>query len=664
MRKRSLGWLISIVKRPTFWFLALVMVLITIPHYGEQLHHPAFLANLWSDLGVDRHAFERIGYLVPIIWAAFLLGRRAAWVMSIIALACMLPRAIFISAYPADAFFEIGAVFVLGNVVALSFDALRKERERRSQLEQAEGALQFQVHVIKENERRLAALNQTSDILSQSLELEQVLEKAIDSVMEVMQVEGALIYLTDEETGGLALGAYRGISAELAQHVSRLGLGEGFNGKVAQTGEPLFVEDVSQDFRFSGELAKKEGIQSQLTVPLKSKGKVMGTLSVLMRAYRWFREDEVDLLTAIGNQFGVAVENARLYEKERLVTQRLAVSEKNYRGLFENANDAIWVHDLEGRIVVANVASEKQTGYSVEELTRMDVRDFLPEGSLILAAQVRQKLFENQPFEQPYEQRIIRKDGSEAILMLATSLVVENGTPTGFQNISRDVTEEKRMRENLDFYLSEVTKAQEEERNRIARELHDDTIQALVVLSRQLDDLASGREGYSKEEKAVLESLWQQTNNIMQGVRRLSQDLRPPTLDRLGLLPALEWLVSDVWKYSNIPIETKVLGTERRLPHEAELMLFRITQEALRNAWRHSQATEVELIVEFGPSTIRIVVADNGKGFELPGTVGELTRSGKLGLVGMEERARLLGGSVRMESEPGKGTKVTVEAPV
>ena len=166
------------------------------------------------------------------------------------------------------------------------------------------------------------------------------------------------------------------------------------------------------------------------------------------------------------------------------------------------------------------------------------------------------------------------------------------------------------------------------------------------------------------QDESVVEDLWQQTNSIIQGVRRLSQDLRPPTLDRLGLLPALEWLVSDASKYSGIPAKCRVIGIERRLPKEAELMLFRITQEALRNIWRHSQATEAEVTVEFDTRRVRITVQDNGTGFDLPSSVGDLTRSGKLGLVGMTERARLLDGSVTIETEPGKGTKVTLEAPI
>jgi PAS domain S-box-containing protein len=579
----------------------------------------------------------------------------------------MLPRAIFFSIHIGEALFETGSVFALGNVAFLSFDALRRGQERRTELKKAKSALQFQLQVIKDSERRLAALNQTSATLSQSLELQEVLDKATETVMSVMQVDAVLIHLMDEEAGELSLASHRGVSAEFAQIADKIRISESSSGQVAQTGEPLFLEDASQYPTLTSreiEVARNQGIHSLLSVPLKSKAKVMGTLSVLMHDYRWFREDEVELLTAISNQIGVAVENARLYEKERLATQRLAVSERNYRGLFENANDAIWVHDLEGNITVANRACETQTGYRLGDLTTMNVRSFLPEESHALVMEVRRKLLEKQPLEQPYEQRIIRKDGAEAILMLTTSLVVEDGVPVGFQNIARDVTEEKRMRENLNFYLREVTKAQEEERKRIARELHDDTIQALVVLSRQLDNLAASGKELSESNRALLENLWQQINNTIQGVRRLSQDLRPPILDRLGLLPALEWLVSDVSGYSGIRIKTKVLGSERRLPQEAELMLFRITQEALRNVWRHSQATEAELIVEFDTSRIRIAVADNGKGFELPSSVGDLTRSGKLGLAGMQERARLLGGNVKMESEPSKGTTVTVEAPI
>jgi PAS domain S-box-containing protein len=645
-KQLSATWLTRVIRRPGFWLILITLVLVTILHYGESLNQPSFLTDLTENLDLDRHAFERIFYLAPIIWAGFLFGRRGAVTTSVVALACMLPRAIFISPYPSDALFETGAVFVVGNLVAITFNSLNKERVRRVYL---------------------AAVNQISGVLSQSLELNQVLGNAIDNVIDVMQVEIALVFLLDEEAGQLTLAAYRGVSEGFGQSVGRIKLGEGFNGMVAETGEPLYVEDASQDPNLTKMSVREEGIRSQLIVPLKSKGKVMGTLCVAARSRRQVLQEELDLVTAIGNQIGVAVENAHLYAHEREVAEQLRVSEERYRELFENANDAIWVQDLAGNIVAANKASEKLLGYTLPELFQMNavnVTAFLSDEGLNLAREIRRKLLEKQPVAQPYEQHIVRQDGTEATLMITTNLVTEDGKPVAFQHIGRDITEEKRMRENLSFYLQQVTMAQEEERKRIARELHDETIQALIVLSRQLDDLACRASDLSQDDKLLLEGLWQQTNSIMEGLRRLSQDLRPATLDRLGLLPALEWLASDVGKLSGLNVQVETDGAERRLAPEVELVLFRIVQEALRNVWRHSQATSAQVLVEFQDGKTMITVKDNGKGFQLQSPMGDLTKSGKLGLAGMKERARLLGGSLKVESEPGKGTTVIVEAPV
>jgi len=147
----------------------------------------------------------------------------------------------------------------------------------------------------------------------------------------------------------------------------------------------------------------------------------------------------------------------------------------------------------------------------------------------------------------------------------------------------------------------------------------------------------------------------------MRGVRRLSQDLRPAALDRLGLLPALEWLVSDVKEYSGIEIKVNTTGEIRRLPEQKELVLFRITQEALRNSWRHSKATSIEITVDFSADKVRITVIDNGQGFNPPRSMGDLAKDGKLGLAGMQERAKLIGGTLEVRSSPGKGTDIAVE---
>jgi len=632
----------EVVRRPGFWLVVALLALITIPHYGESLEHPALLTNLTANLGMDRHAFERVLYLVPIILSGFLFGWRGGVITSLVALACMLPRAIFVSPSPRDALFETGAVFIVGNLTAFTFGLLCAERERRIQL---------------------AALNQISNAVSRSLELGQVLQTSIDNVIDVMKVDAAFIFLLDEEAAELALTAHRGVSEQFAQGVGRLRLGEGLNGLVAQTGEPVFVKDTFKDHRLTKMAVREESIRSQLIVPLKSKGKVMGTICVAMRSYRHFRQDTVDLLTAIGNQIGVAVDNARLYQEELELTEQLRISEERYRELFEKAHDAIWVHDLQENIIAANRSLVRITGYTLQELRGMKVGGLIAQRCIQSIKDIEHALLRGETMGRLSEVTLVKKDGSEASVQLSTSPVFSGGQPAAFQHIARDVTEEKRMHENLRFYLRQATRSQEEERKRIARELHDETIQELVVLSRQVDDLASSGKLVSEPNTSRLDELRQQINNIMQGVRRLSQDLRPAALDRLGLLAALEWLTSSVAEYSGIAIQLNVSGAERRLSEEAELVLFRITQEALRNVWRHSQATRAEVTVEFDQGKTMIAISDNGKGFALSGSVDDLSRDGKLGLAGMQERARLLGGAVKVESEPGKGTEVTVEIP-
>jgi PAS domain S-box-containing protein len=354
----------------------------------------------------------------------------------------------------------------------------------------------------------------------------------------------------------------------------------------------------------------------------------------------------------------------REYRAQLEVTQQeLKTSEERYRQLFENAHDGIWIHDLEGNFISANRATEIMTGYTREELYKLNVKSFLSDESLDLAHRIRSKLLNDEPVEQPYEQRVFRRDGSEGYLQIATSVVMDKGKPVGFQHIGRDITEQRRLNENLRFYLQQATRAQEEERKRISHELHDDTIQALIVLSRQLDALASDGKGLSKEVRLRLEELWKRTDSVLQGVRRLSQDLRPAALDRLGLLSAVEWLASEVTKYSGIATRVNMVGKEHRLPEEVAIALFRITQEALRNVWRHSGATSAEITIDFSDSRTKITVSDNGKGFILTGKVGDLAKHGKLGLAGMQERAQLVGGTLTVQSGLAGGTSITVEAP-
>lgn len=343
--------------------------------------------------------------------------------------------------------------------------------------------------------------------------------------------------------------------------------------------------------------------------------------------------------------------------------EALHESEKSFRALFEGADDAIWVNDLKGNIRTANKASAKLTGYSVDELLGMNIKEFLSDDSLNLAREVRNKLVENQPFDFPYEQKLIRRDGSDAICMITTNLITRDGELKGFQNIARDVTVEKRMQDNLRYYLQQITRAQEEERKRIARELHDDTAQVLGSLSRQLDNFIRRRHSLAPDDSLFLKDLIAQLNRGAQGVHRFSQALRLSVLDDFGLIPALRSLAKSLQEYSGVVMDLKVLGRERRLSSEVELLLFRMVQEALNNVEKHAKATKASVVIEFVKGRIRVTISDNGQGFELSGRLDDLPRSGKLGLTGIQERARLLAGTLEVKSTPGKGTILIVEVP-
>ena len=225
------------------------------------------------------------------------------------------------------------------------------------------------------------------------------------------------------------------------------------------------------------------------------------------------------------------------------------------------------------------------------------------------------------------------------------------------ENTQREL---QRMQQNLRFYLKQITIAQEEERRRIAQELHDDTAQDLIAISRKIDGYMSLHPAMSSSDEAYFEDVHQHINRTLSGVRRFSQDLRPSVLDDHGLIPAIEWLAPELDKHFKHKTEVKVAGKPRRFPVETELVLFRIVQESIRNIGKHAAASKVWITIDFSQPHTTLTIQDNGRGFQPPGRIGDLAVSGKLGLTGMQERARLIGAKLDIQSTPGKGTNVTV----
>jgi signal transduction histidine kinase len=200
----------------------------------------------------------------------------------------------------------------------------------------------------------------------------------------------------------------------------------------------------------------------------------------------------------------------------------------------------------------------------------------------------------------------------------------------------------------------------------LARDLHDDVSSALLLLIQRLDSLIS-----TKRPKLLpqvlgekLEDLRTQTVSALDYVRRYAQDLRPRILDDLGLIPALEWMAEDLEKNYGVKAHVEVSGTERNLSAEVQLLLFRIAQEALSNIRKHAKASLAVIKLAFGQDTITMTVRDNGHGFQVPARFEDLASAGRLGIMGMAERARLLSGTLEIKSELGKGTRVITRLPV
>ena len=388
--------------------------------------------------------------------------------------------------------------------------------------------------------------------------------------------------------------------------------------------------------------------------------------ALLTSEYRVDALGEVGGVVAAGAVINVGFERLRRErERRRLVGEQLRVSEERYREIFENAHDGIWLQDMQGRITMANRACAEITGYAPEELVGMRVKRLLSEEPLNKARQIRKRLLAGETINEPYEQEIIKRDGTSALLWLTPSLITSQGWPTGFQFIARDITEQAHMQENLNFYLQQVTRAQEHERQRIAQELHDETAQSLLLMAQRLDSLAStAKKRLNRDVAAELQEVRATTIEALMELRRLAQDLRPRILDDMGLVPALEWLADDLAEQDGIEARVEVDGTLPRLSEEGQLLLFRIAQEALRNIGKHSGASEATLSLRAYGDRLEMRVVDNGEGFTLPKAVGDLAATGKLGLLGMHERARLLGGTLDIRSERRKGTTVVVELPV
>lgn len=219
----------------------------------------------------------------------------------------------------------------------------------------------------------------------------------------------------------------------------------------------------------------------------------------------------------------------------------------------------------------------------------------------------------------------------------------------------------KLAQQNLRGYLGAVTSGQEEERRRLARDLHDETMQSLIALNQQLQ--LAQLTVTDEHTTTPLNQMQQMATQIVADLRRLIHDLRPIYLEDLGLVPALNMLARDSGKNINIPVAFQLSGDVRRLPAAAELAFYRIAQEGLNNVARHAQASQAFVTLAFTDDSVTLMIQDDGVGFAIADTISEIATQGHFGLLGIQERAELIGAQASLSSSPNEGTKLSVFLP-
>jgi two-component system sensor histidine kinase DegS len=648
-----MGRVRRIILSPSFWLVVAMFLSALLLHYSAQLRALPIMIDAQGQPQLTRHSTERVLLILPIGYAAFALGPGVGLVALGFAFVIMLPRVIFLSPSPTDAFIEMTSVTLVGGLTIWLAWIKRSQEILRDKAA-----------------ARLQAVNAVSGVLTGSLELRRMLGEALDAVLEVTGLEAGLIFVLDEKGEDLILAAHRGLPPGLTMNRKGLGLAR------------MLVAD--------------RALASQVALLLKSKGRPQGALIVGRSGAHRFVPEEVDLLTAIATQIGVAADNARLHQdvaRQLRRERRLGQIAKEITSKLELDEVLSKVVQIAEELVGADAGAIALLDEERKVITYPYLHNLPKELSQVtvspgegLAGQVTTTgmpavLVDYQAY--PASVADVCRGGIKSALGVP---IISGEKVFGALDLftlkekrtfsDRDVSvvcgvareaaiaiENARLYESMRSYARQILTAQERERRRMARELHDDTAQDLVALSRGLDTLLKSDDRMPERAKKRLEQLRHLTAEITHDVRRFSQDLRPSTLDDLGLLPTLEGLTARLSDEDGIEARLEILGDQRRLSLRRELVLFRIAQEALNNVRKHAQATRVETKVEFGDGTVRLTISDNGRGFKVPDRPGDLVNVGKLGLTGMLERAQLAGGTLTVRSKPGEGTTVVAQIP-
>lgn len=550
--------------------------------------------------------------------------------------------------------FSVSALYVFLVLIIGGLKRVQRDlREERDRLRDAET-------VSARRTREVTALYEFTNSVQHSRSMDDVYESALDAMCTTLECDRGSILLFDE-AGVMRFVASRGLSERYRNAV------EGHSPWKRGEKNPkpfgindLQAADLTDDLRAT---IRKEGIESLGFIPLISNDELIGKLMVYFDQPHEFTETEFEMAMAVGNQIAAGVDRKRT---ETLLLE----NEERLRLATETGKVGVWDwHIRENRVEWTD---------SIYEIHGVDKDSFQgtleafaalvhPEDREMVQKRIDQALAGEVPYD--LELRLLRPDG--AVRKLFTNAIVLRDDEGPFRMIGAtvDITDRLQFEEarRESEIMHRLVEAQESERRRIARDLHDHLGQRMTALRLQIETLGKQLEN-GADVSATIDQVKRAAMRIDRDIGFLSWELRPTELEKLGLVDALRTFVREWSQQYGIDADFQMTRSgsngNGRLPEAVETNLYRIAQEALNNVLKHAEAKEVNVLLQQRKDDLVLIVEDDGRGFErAPRRPGGIGPSG-LGLIGMQERAASLKGTLEIDSSNGRGTTIMARIPV
>jgi signal transduction histidine kinase len=541
-----------------------------------------------------------------------------------------------------------------------------------------------------EERDRLRALLEAGIALSSELELDALLQKTVESAAALTGARYAALGVIDDDRNGLERFVQTGIDQETHAAIGELPRGRGILGLVIEQARPLRLHDLTEHPASVGFPPHHPPMRSFLGVPVLIRGVAWGNLYLTEKTTgEDFTDEDEEVVRLLASQAAVAIENARLYESATRWSQQLEALHEVLRSIVGEtqlprllelvARRLRELIDAEAILIVrptpdGRLRVEAVAGGDGDAWLGHDLDPHRTKTGLVLERR-RSVRVDDVLADPEIDQEPAREQGLRAAMFVplvvgkrALGVVIAQnklGPDPRFDDPDLRLAEIFAGRAAVACDLAErvgrdtmrrVIEGQELERRRLARELHDETGQALTSILLGLKTIRAAGPNEAAESEEEVRGLVVQA---LQEVRRLAVELRPKALDDFGLLPALERLAETYGERAGLEIHLQANLPAARLPGELETVLYRLVQEALTNVLKHAEAQTVSILLALQDGSVTAVIEDDGRGF----TPGE-TRADALGLLGMRERLSFLGGALTVESAPGSGTTVRALLPL